>query len=147
MAFLSPLEGVFCTSPHGLIGRLVRSLTSTYGPLVGSPYGPLSSFEVASKTRGTILRPLICEMSLKSSPPTVPKEHGTLQLLQLRGGRVHAADAVLRGAAEAGVPGPRDLEALHEAVRQDGRQGAHLLHQPPQAGLPQPCQGRGHGEI
>ena len=83
-------------------------------------------------------------LKILSSLPTVSKEHGALELLQLGGGRVHAADAVLRGAAEDGVPGPGDLEALHEAVRQDGGEGAHALRRRAQEGLPQPRQGRVH---
>ena len=60
----------------------------------------------------------------------VSKEHGALELFELGGGRVHAADAVLRGAAEDGVPGPRDLAAVHEALRQDRRQGEYFALTP-----------------
>ena len=75
------------------------------------------------------------------SSSTVPKEHRARQLLQLGGGRVHAADSVLRGPTEAGMPRSGDLEALHEEVCQDGGQGFDDLRRRPQDGLPQSRQG------
>ena len=75
----------------------------------------------------------------------VSKEHRALELLKLGGGCVHAVDAMFRGAAEDGDHRRSgDLEALHEAIRQDRGQGAHAIRRRAQEGLPQPREGRVH---
>ena len=77
---------------------------------------------------------------------TVPTELGTCAVLELGGGRVHAADAVLRRRLETGVSRPGDLEEVHEAIRQDHRQGPHRLRGHRQEGVPDTSQGRTSGK-
>lgn len=72
----------------------------------------------------------------------VPAKQRALVVLELGGGRVHAADAVLRRGVQARVSRPRDLEALHEALRQDHREGAGGVRRDRQGGLPEPRAGR-----
>ena len=48
----------------------------------------------------------------------VPKKLRTLLVLDVGGGRVHAAQPVLRRHQETGVPRPRDSQELHEEICQ-----------------------------
>lgn len=58
---------------------------------------------------------------------SVPEKQRALLVLEFGGGRLHAADPVLRCGVQTGMSRPGDMEALHEAVRQDHSQGAHSL--------------------
>ena len=53
-----------------------------------------------------------------SFPPPVPEELGARHVQHLGGGRVHAAQPVLRGHQEARVPRPEAGQDLHGALRQ-----------------------------
>lgn len=52
----------------------------------------------------------------------VSKEFGARVVLQLGGGRVHAAHAVFRGHIQTGMSGPRDIEPVHEEAGENHRQ-------------------------
>lgn len=71
----------------------------------------------------------------------VPEEQRARVVLQLGGGRVHATDTVFRRCVEAGVSGPGNLEAVHEALCQNHCQGANRIRRHRQARIPRAPQG------
>lgn len=73
---------------------------------------------------------------------TVPEEQRACALQRLRRRRFHTADAMLRCRVEAGMSGPRDLEKIHEEIREDHRQSPSGLRGYSEEGIPQSSEGR-----
>lgn len=80
----------------------------------------------------------------KCSQLIVHEEQRTFALLELCRGRVHTTHAMLWCGQQTWVPRSRDLETLHEKVRQDNSQGANSLCRHSQVGLPGAHEGRTH---